>query len=381
MDSPRLMEPLLPTGSDWDRLVGKAEQVVTRADLLAGWGAAETVAAIAELTRSMNSYYSNRIEGQGTHPLNVERALRSEYSTTPEIARLQHLARKHIDAEAQLLESMRGPHALKASSLLEMHSTLFAGDSSAPTGIRRSDVVVGRHVPPVASIVSECLHRCESVYAAPRPAAEFLVAVAAAHHRLLWVHPFEDGNGRAVRMQTSLALHPITRGLWSTTRALARSRDHYYQLLDRADEPRRGDLDGRGSRSASGLVEWCDWFIDCASDQVTFMADLLRLDTIRTRIDALVNVWSHTKPGIRAELALPLHHVFVAGRTTRRDVLTLTGLEERTARAAISAAIHHGLLYATSHRSPVEFRFPVEALAILLPGLYPEAAAPIDLQF
>ncbi len=372
------MEPLLPTGAEWARLVGKAEQVVARADALAGWGATETVAAIAYLTRSMNSYYSNRIEGQGTHPLNVERALRSDYSTEPETARLQHLARKHIDAEAKLVTSIQGSQALTTSALLEIHTNLFAHDQSAPTGIRQSDVVVGRHVPPSASIVSDCLVRCESIYATKRPAAEFLVAVAAAHHRLLWVHPFEDGNGRAIRMQTSLALHPITRGLWSVTRALARSRDHYYLLLDRADDPRRGDLDGRGSRSASGLVEWCNWFIDRANDEVTFMTDLLRLHTIRARIDALVGIWSHTKPGIRAELALPLHHVFVAGRTTRRDVLTLTGLEERTARAAISAAIHHGLLHASNHRSPVEFRFPVEALAILLPGLYPEAATPID---
>ncbi len=374
------MEPLLPTGADWERLVGKAELVVAQADVLAGWGAAETVAALADLTRSMNSYYSNRIEGHGTHPLNVERALRSDYSTEPETARLQHLARKHIDAESRLAASIQGPQALTASALVGIHGSLFADDPSAPTGIRQSEVAVGRHVPPSASIVMECLQRCESIYSAGRPAAEFLVVAAAAHHRFLWVHPFVDGNGRAVRMQTSLALYPITRGLWSATRALARSRDEYYRLLDRADDPRQGDLDGRGSRSASGLVQWCDWFVDRAADQVTFMADLLRLDTIRARIDALVGIWSHTKPGIRPELALPLHHVFVAGRTTRRDVLTLTGLEERTARAAISAAIQHGLLHATSHRSPIEFRFPVEALAVLMPGLYPEAASPVDHQ-
>jgi Fic family protein len=371
------MDPLLPTGSEWDRLVGKAEQVVHAADQLAGWGAPETVAAIADLTRSMNSYYSNRIEGQETHPLNVERALRSDYSTEPETARLQRLARTHIEAEARLVRSIGEPQALAASTLLEIHSQLFSSDPSVTTGIRTSDVVVGRHVPPAASIVWDCLHRCESVYSIARPAAEFLVIVAAAHHRILWVHPFDDGNGRAVRMQTSLALYPLTRGLWSITRALARSRDQYYFFLDRADDPRRGDLDGRGSRSASGLVEWCDWFLDRALDQVTFMADVLRLETIRARIDALVSVWSITKPGIRPELALVLHHVFVAGRTARRDALTVTGLEERSARAAISAAIRHGLLHATSHRSPVEFGFPVEALAILLPGLYPEAASPI----
>ena len=64
-----------------------------------------------------------------------------------------------------------------------------------------------------------------------------------------WVHPFRDGNGRSVRLQTHCALFPVSAGLWSVSRGLARRRDEYYAHLDAADAPRAGDLDGRGNLS------------------------------------------------------------------------------------------------------------------------------------
>ena len=82
---------------------------------------------------------------------------------------------------------------------------------------------------------------------------DLLIKAACAHQRLAWVHPFVDGNGRAARLQTHCALLPISFGLWSANRGLARRRDEYYARLAVADEPRRGDLDGRGNLSEEGL--------------------------------------------------------------------------------------------------------------------------------
>src|ERR671914_182226 len=36
--------------------------------------------ALADLVRAMNCYYSNLIEGHDTHPVDIERALRNDYS-------------------------------------------------------------------------------------------------------------------------------------------------------------------------------------------------------------------------------------------------------------------------------------------------------------
>jgi hypothetical protein len=50
------------------------------------------VTALADLVRAMNCYYSNLIEGHDTHPVDIERALKKDYSADPEQRNLQYEA-------------------------------------------------------------------------------------------------------------------------------------------------------------------------------------------------------------------------------------------------------------------------------------------------
>ena len=110
--------------------------------------------------------------------------------------------------------------------------------------------------------------------------------MAAAHHRFNYIHPFPDGNGRVSRLvshamawQADIAAH----GLWSISRGLARgldSRTEYKQMMDLADTPRQGDVDGRGNLSERALIEFVTWFLRVALDQVTFMSELFDLDNL-----------------------------------------------------------------------------------------------------
>jgi Fic family protein len=84
-----------------------------------------------------------------------------------------------------------------------------------------------------------------------------LVAMAAAHHRLNDIHPFADGNGRVSRLIShamGLATGIGAHGLWSISRDLE-SRLEYKRMMDHADLPRQGDLDGRGNLSLGTLIE------------------------------------------------------------------------------------------------------------------------------
>ena len=77
-DAPHQFEPLLPSDA-------RQEPLLARAHDLARACAAPTagVAASRELRgllRAMNSYYSNRIEGQHTRPHELEQALRRDFS-------------------------------------------------------------------------------------------------------------------------------------------------------------------------------------------------------------------------------------------------------------------------------------------------------------
>src|SRR5882757_11046710 len=54
------------------------------------------LASLADLVRSMNCYYSNLIEGHDTHPIDIERALKDDYSQDPKKRDLQVEAKAHI---------------------------------------------------------------------------------------------------------------------------------------------------------------------------------------------------------------------------------------------------------------------------------------------
>lgn len=379
-------EPLLPQRKV-EQLQAQTLEIAVKSSRLGNGSHLSTIASIQGLVRSMNSYYSNRIEGQSTHPANIERALSQDFSDKPDTAKLQRIAIAYIDAE-MALEKM-GAHslenALHSSTLIEAHRALYGrlepkdrmsseGRIIEPGFIRQEEVTVGRHEPPLASRIPDFLKRMDQIYAVPVDVNQGLINIACEHHRAMWVHPFLDGNGRAIRLQTHLALLPVTKGLWSMNRGLARNRDDYYAHLSAADHPRQGDLDGRGNLSEQMLWEWCQWFIQIANDQVDFMEKMLNLSKMREHIEALILFRSTQDKSIRREAIAPLYHLYLAGPTKRGDFLQMTGLGERTARSLLSRLIEVGLVTSDSHKSPVQFAFPLDALQFLLPNLYPEAA-------
>ena len=130
------------------------------------------------------------------------------------------------------------------------------------------DVAVGRHVPPSSGRVEDFMRYFERRYRlADRGKAARIMAIASAHHRFNYIHPFPDGNGRVSRLmshamglQAGIGAH----GLWSVSRGLARgleSRAEYKRMLDAADTPRQGDLDGRGNLSLHALTQFTQWFL------------------------------------------------------------------------------------------------------------------------
>lgn len=377
-------EPLLPEiGSEL--LLKQAAKIVRASVSLDSTAHSTARDAVRELVRSMNSYYSNRIEGQGTHPLNIERALRSDFSEKPDIAKLQHIAVAHIEAEKELEERVKaGVSALKSDFLIAAHAALYSrlreedrtvedGHVIVPGAIRTENVEVGRHIPPIAGSIPSFLKRMDDVYGREMGWDMQLIAIACLHHRATWVHPFRDGNGRSARLQSHCALWELSGGLWSPNRGLARARQDYYVHLQNADGPRRGDLDGRGNLTSAGLREWVKFFLDVCEDQVTFMTNMLDLDGMKRRIEGLISYRAAIDSKMRREAILPLHHVFSAGPVSRGEFTQLTGLGERTASNLIKHLLNTKLLVSDTPKGPVRFGLPLDALQFLLPELYPEA--------
>jgi Fic family protein len=384
-------EPLLPTDARMEPLLAKAHDLSRVATTLAG---TSVPPELRSLLRSMNSYYTNRIEGQHTRPHEIDQALRQDFSKDAALAVKQRLAVAHIAAE-QALEprycGADGARALySADAVQDIHRELFGHlpaadlltpekEPIAPGALRQRDVQVGQHVAPAHASVPVFLARWSAFYGSVRRGEAALVAVACAHQRLGWVHPFVDGNGRVMRLHTHTWLTALgyTGGLWSPLRGFARSTERYYALLADADSLRRGDLDGRGNLSEQALIAWADYVLDTCLDQVHFMANLLDFETMKARIEAcLVFEATVLKQGVRTEALRGLHYLFLSGEEMARgDFKAMLGMSDRGATDALGALVKRGLLKSDSPQGKVRFGLPQHALRFLFPQLWPEAEA------
>ena len=200
-----------------------------------------------------------------------------------------------------------------------------------------------------------------------------ITALATAHHRLNYIHPFLDGNGRVSRLMShAMALKAGigAHGLWSVSRGLARgleSRGDYKRMMDHADMPRQGDLDGRGNLSRRALSEFTAWFLKVCHDQVTFMSGLFALDTLVDRLKVYV-----ARRELKGEAFRILEQVLQRGELPRGEAGRVSGLGERTARDLLAALVRDGILGSGTPKGPVSLSFPLDAVEILFPSLFPE---------
>lgn len=389
--APHQFEPLLPSEARQAPLLAKAHDLARSATQLAGLPVAPE---LRTLLRGMNSYYTNRIEGQHTRPLEIEQALAKDFSHNADLAARQRLALAHIEAEAVVEQRYAGDAGAATlysqAAVCDLHRELFShlppGDLFTPEGepilpgeLRGREVQVGQHVAPTYAGLPALLARWGEFYGGVRRGEAALLALAAAHQRLGWIHPFIDGNGRVMRLHTHALLSALglTNGLWSPLRGFARSVDRYYALLAAADEPRHGDLDGRGNLSEQALVDWIDYVLDVCLDQVRFMGGLLDIAAMERRIAACLAFEEATlSSGVRREALRPLHYLFLTGGTLERgEFKAMTGLGERTAVSLLSALIRRRLLKSDTPQGRVRFGLPLHALRFYFPALWPEAEA------
>jgi len=117
-------------------------------------------------------------------------------------------------------------------------------------------VKIGNRVPVSPGALPRFLRRFEEVYG-HLSRTDSILGAGTAHHRLLWIHRFLDGNGRVARLMShAMLLETLDTGaVWSVARGLARNVEAYKKQLADCDGPRRNDLDGRGQLSEEAPAE------------------------------------------------------------------------------------------------------------------------------
>lgn len=354
-----------------------------------------TAANLATLVRIMNTYYSNLIEGHDTRPRDIERALAGNLDQDEGRRNLQLEAAAHVRVQAEIDRIAADdalPEPASPEFIQELHRDFYRDAPEEMLRIRSAntefimepgewrsrpehDVAVGRHIPPSSDRVDDFMSYFGRRYRfADMGKAARIMTIASAHHRLNYIHPFPDGNGRVSRLMShamALKAGVGAHGLWSVSRGLARgleSRGEYKRMMDHADTPRQGDLDGRGNLSQQALTEFTLWFLKVCLDQVTFMSSLFDLDNLGRRLRTYVDRSDKLKP----EAYRLLDEALIRGQFERGEAPRITGLPERSARRVLNEVTAEGLLASATPKGSVSLRFPTAALAELFPRLYPE---------
>lgn len=390
------MTPLFPTPHK--ELEEMALDVIKGSSRLVGRLPDQTAFELRRLLRNVNSYYSNLIEGAYTHLKDIERAVNNDFDKDERKQKLQRLHRAHVvaqEAMEKLLPEMDEGDLTSPEIVASLHARLFDGVPEeyliqqtkdgqvqiqmVPGEFRKDDVVVASHVPVPSERVYPCMESFHSAYSLKTLSPhKRIIAAAASHHRLLWIHPFLEGNGRVARMLTDLYLTKGRLdgyGLWTMSRGLALQEKEYKSKLAQADAKRMGDYDGRGVLSDRALSSFCRFFLEVALDQISFMQDLLSLNALHRNVAFYMNqrIQGHLsgQPALPKEAGRLYEHVFNHGIIAKGDVSQLLNVSIRKARDVSKALEAEGLLLDDgSHKSPYRVGLTANIAETIFPRLF-----------
>jgi Fic family protein len=392
-NSRHALAPILPGRKNLGPLKDLVQEIIAASARLEGRLAPETAAVLGDKLRLINSYYSNLIEGHKTTIPDIESALKQAFDRDPGKKYAQELCAAHVRVEKQFMQQAASDPSLRVCDpqfLCHLHAAFYAHLPQAhlfthtgqgftkfsvnPGQLRDVDVSVdgrSRHGPNCRDL-PDLLKTFPQVYAPEHfHGDERLIAMAASHHRLTWLHPFRDGNGRVTRLFSGLYLlvSGINKGnLWSLSRGLSRQKKQYMFELWATDAP---DHDGAHQFNEELLADFCDFFLKICLDQIGFMENLLRLDQIEARIDWYVESrQKQTHTSLHRGAAKLLRAVFMRGAIARGQAAAILNMSERNARRTVSALLDQDLLQSNSHRAPLTIGLPLAVLPFYFPDLY-----------
>ena len=348
-------------------------------------------AEISDFMLTVNSYYTNAMEGNPSKLKDINKALNGQFAaeTSARNFQLEHVA--HIRTQKKMEQRLSNEKDLNICSpefLCWIHKTFYEALPTKmqttrtesgeiipiiPGEIREQGIVVGLHHAPerrseIAALLDTFSKRLNPLKLNP---LEKLTALAASHHRLLWIHPFADGNGRVARLFTAAFAERAgiaANHLWSASRAFARNRVAYDEHLTRADQPPRNSFDGRGPLSEEGLIAFCEYFLACCLDQIKYTAGLLALEGLETRFKRILRI-SVDEGTLSAGSCEVMERLFYQGEIVRGDVQKICHVKERRASTIIRELLETEFAHSPSAHGPLRLKISPETATYLFPDL------------
>lgn len=390
-------DPALPA-KRLGELKDMAQAVIVASATLEGRIAPETAEALGDRLRFLNSYHSNLIEGHKTSILDIEAALQKVYLADEDKRYAQELCAAHVQTERVLMKEIlaRPPENICGLDFVGRIHRLFYAQLPARHqfthnhgGFTRHSVAAGQlrdgrisldggrtaHGPDAGSLPAMFAAFSRVYDPANFHGDERLIAAAASHHRLMWLHPFRDGNGRVGRLFSGLYLAciGINRGnLWSLSRGFSRNKQWYMTNLQSADSP----AEDRQAFDQEYFADYCLYFLERCLDQIQFMDKVLGLNRIDARIEGYIKDRDKARGALQpldTRAGRLLKALFLQGSIARgaaKRVLGMDSQSDRQARRIVSQLIQEGLVRSASHRAPLTIGFPAKVLRSYFPDVF-----------
>jgi len=169
--------------------------------------------------------------------------------------------------------------------LSELHKIVVKGlqreGSKRPGKYRDTNLKIAQaqHTPPDYMKVHDYMEEFFEFVNRKDPAKYDLIKTALAHHRFVWIHPFDNGNGRVVRLLTYAML--IKQGfnvqsgdrIINPTAVFCADRGKYYHYLSIADQ---GDKES--------LLKWCGYVLKGVKTEIEKIDNLLDYKYVKKNI-------------------------------------------------------------------------------------------------
>ena len=390
--------PIIPSTESLlleNEIINKAEQLVVKSALLVGGNNKHIINTIRELLRKTNSYYSNMIESEGTHPIQIDKAMNKQFSPDSKERKLQLLSLVHIEVQKYIEENLdKNQKPFLLETILDIHHKFYSKEdmkesldiefnnlkaTMIPGKLREMDVKIGEHIAPNHKELNSIFNEFEILYnqSIPLSKAMKIIYALCSHHRLVYIHPFLDGNGRISRLYLDylfLYFEIDGYGLWNISRGLSRSSDEYRYKLSLADEKYKGYNDGRGPLSLKELKNFLNFMLDIAIEQVEFMAKYLKIDSLVEKIESYVKL---SQIGFFNAEPLPKHsekifkELLVWGEISRGKVQEILGTSRVSSSKLIAKLIELDFLESDSPKSAIRLKFNSHFASYIIPELIP----------
>lgn len=242
---------------------------------------------IKNIFQMLESLGSARIEGNRTTLAEIVEKIIENQGKETKIEKDREIF--NIEKAIEFIEeNVTSKTKIDRGLISHVHKILIGGLTPPPHGegsnfpgkLRPINVSISKsqHVPPDAVRVSDYFDELINFINQPLDSQYHLLMIALSHHRMAWIHPFDNGNGRLIRMFTYALL--IKQGfkvksgrILNPTAVFCMDREKYYSMLALAD-----------TGEEENVLNWCLYVLEGLKEEIEKIDKLLSLKYITEMI-------------------------------------------------------------------------------------------------